>query len=40
MMQKIDLQKQTTPQLDEALLKAFNDERTHLETDKPLSAVY
>ncbi|MFZ8101924.1 hypothetical protein ACO1GT_09930, partial [Staphylococcus arlettae] len=40
MMQKIDLQKQTTPQLDEALLKAFNDERTHIETDKPLSAVY
>lgn len=40
MMQKIDLQKQQSEQLDEALLNAFNDERTHLTSEQQLSAVY
>ena len=40
MMQKIDIQKRETPQLDEALLNAFNDKRTHLEPNQQLTAVY
>lgn len=40
MMQKIDLQKRNSSQLDEALLKAFNDKRTHIESEQQLSAVY
>ena len=40
MMQKIELQKQQSKNLDEALLNAFNDDRKQLESTKQLSAVY
>lgn len=40
MMQKIDLQKQQTDALDEALLNAFNDKRTHLMSEQQKTAVY
>jgi len=40
MMQKIDLQKRESSELDEALLNAFNDKRTHIEPEQQLTAVY
>ncbi|MGW7850035.1 glutamate synthase large subunit [Staphylococcus xylosus] len=40
MMQKIDLQKQNSIELDQALLNAFNDKRTYIESEQQLTAVY
>ena len=40
MMQKIDLQKRESSELDEALLNAFNDKRTHLMSEQQKTAVY
>lgn len=40
MMQKIELQKRDSSELDEALLNAFNDKRTSLASEQQQTAVY
>src|SRR5699024_4309053 len=39
MMQKIDLHNHNSDEHDQALLNAFNDKRTYIESDQQLSAV-
>ncbi|MGO2109738.1 MAG: glutamate synthase subunit alpha, partial [Staphylococcus equorum] len=40
MMQKIELQKRDSSEVDEALLNAFNDKRTSLASEEQQTAVY